>query len=83
MSQWMILPGLPSAISLRASGHGHTPCAAQDGRMTDRELSRMHGSLLHKAIELRGGHPQGNRRAQLMAAYRRPQASLMAILQEP
>ena len=30
----MILPGLPSAISLRASGHGHTPCAAQDGRMT-------------------------------------------------
>lgn len=34
MSQQMILPGLPSAISLRASGHGHTPCAAQDGRMT-------------------------------------------------
>ena len=34
MSQQMILPGLPSAISLRASGHGHTPCAAQAGRMT-------------------------------------------------
>lgn len=34
MSQQMILPGLPSAISLRASGHGHTPCAAQDGLMT-------------------------------------------------
>lgn len=56
---------------------------ARRGRLTDRELSRMHGSLLRKAIELRGGHPQGNRRAQLMAAYRRPQASLMAILQEP
>lgn len=56
---------------------------ARRGRLTDRELSRMHVSLLHKAIELRGGHPQGNRRAQLMAAYRRPQASLMAILQEP
>ena len=34
MSQQMILPGLPSAISLRASGRGHTPCAARDGRMT-------------------------------------------------
>lgn len=34
MSQQMILPGLPSAIFLRASGHGHTPCAAQGGRMT-------------------------------------------------
>ena len=34
MSQQMILPGLPSAIFSRASGHGHTPCAAQGGRMT-------------------------------------------------
>ena len=34
MSQQMILPGLPSAISLRVLGRGHTPCAAQDGRMT-------------------------------------------------
>lgn len=34
MSQQMILPGLPSAIFSRASGHGHTHCAAQGGRMT-------------------------------------------------
>ncbi len=34
MSQQKILPGLPSAIFSRASGHGHTPCAAQGGRMT-------------------------------------------------
>lgn len=34
MSQQMILPGLPSAIFSRASEHGHTPCAAQGGRMT-------------------------------------------------
>ena len=34
MSRQMILPGLPSAIFSRESGHGHTPCAAQGGRMT-------------------------------------------------
>lgn len=34
MSKQMILPGLPSAIFSRVSGHGHTPCAAQGGRMT-------------------------------------------------
>ena len=34
MSQQMILPSLPSAIFSRESGHGHTPCAAQGGRMT-------------------------------------------------
>ena len=56
---------------------------ARQGRLTDRELGKIHCSLLRKAIELRGGHPQGNRRAQLMAVYRRPQASLMAILQKP
>ena len=34
MSRRMILPGLPSAIFSRASEHGHTPCAAPDGRTT-------------------------------------------------
>ena len=34
MSKQMILPGLPSAIFSRELGHGHTPCAAQGGRMT-------------------------------------------------
>ena len=46
MSRQMILPGLPSAIFSRESGHGHTPCAAQGGRMTAQSgQAPVHASL--------------------------------------
>lgn len=55
---------------------------ARRGQLSDRELAKMHGSLLRKAVELRGGKGGGRRRAQWLAAYRQPQANLLNLLQE-
>ena len=47
--------------------------------LKEKELQKMNGWSLRKALELRGCHARGRKRADLVAEYRQPQASLFDL----
>ena len=53
---------------------------ARRGMLKEKELQKMNGWSLRKALELRGCHARGRKRADLVAEYRQPQASLFDVL---
>ena len=52
---------------------------ARRGKLRENELQKMNGWHLRKALELRGCHARGRKRADLVAEYRQPQASLFSL----
>lgn len=52
---------------------------ARRGQILEKELQKMNGWRLRKSLELRGCHARGRKRADLVAEYRQPQASLFSL----
>lgn len=52
---------------------------ARRGKLREKELQKMNGWSLRKALELRGCHARGRKKADLVAEYRQPQASLFDL----